>query len=354
MKLDAIDDQYFWQQLQLENAYLNLKLSAVRDIEGPSLQIPLNLAEELYLVQALRYACAARNLDRILGKSHDYGLLPHLLPYIAQRLTTFNPLVRIFFRVYQMLEAHTDSAHHHALLDELSEHAGAFTPSIQRELYQYAINHCISRLNAGEQEYAPPLVKLYEDTLETGVLLRNDCIGGDELKNMIALSARLGQIEVAEVLLARYTPLLAPDADPAVASYCNVVIHYHKGEFSAVRRVSEDVLLHTRDSFYEIDARIYRWRSSYELKEFEDADSDYDAFRMFIGRVKSLGVKRITRYKGYMKFFRRLCKIMTDKVEGPAKRVALEALGTDIDAAADSTADVTWLKDKIGQALRGL
>lgn len=354
LRPDAIDDQHVWQQLQLENAYLNLKLSAIRDLEGPSLQVPLNLAEELYLVQALRYACAARNLDRVVGRSHHYGLLPHLLPYLRERRATLNPLARILFRVYEMLEEPSNSAHHDALLEELSRHAGTFTPSIQRELYQYAINHCISRHNAGEQEYGPRLVQLYQDTLETGVLLRNHCIGGDELKNMVALSARLGQIEVAEILLARYTPLLAPDADPAVESYCRVVIHYYKGEFNAVRKVSEEVLMHTRDSFYEIDVRIYRWRSRYELKEYADTESDYDAFRMFIGRVKSLGAERITRYKGYMKFFRRLCRIMGDKEVGAAKRQALELLAADLEAAADITADAVWLKDKIAQALRGL
>lgn len=354
LQSDPIDEQYFWQQLQLENAYLNLKLSAVRDVEGPSIQVPMNLAEELYLVQALRYACAARNMDRIVGKSHDYGLLPHLLPYIAQRIDTFNPLIRILYRVYLMLEEPGNRAHHDALLEALSQHAGTFTPSIQRELYQYAINHCISRHNAGEQEYGPRLIQLYQDTLETGVLLRNHCIGGDELKNMVALSARLGQIEVAEILLARYTPLLATDADPAVESYCRVVIHYYKGEFNAVRKVSEEVLMHTRDSFYEIDVRIYRWRSRYELTEYADTESDYDAFRMFIGRVKSLGAERITRYKSYMKFFRRLCRIMGDKEVGSAKRQALEVLASDLEAAADITADAVWLKDKIAQALRGL
>ena len=354
LQSDPIDEQYFWQQLQLENAYLNLKLSAVRDVEGPSLQVPMNLAEELYLVQALRYACAARNLDRVVGRSHDYGLLPHLLPYIAQRIDTFNPLIRILYRVYVMFEANSSSAHFDTFLAELGQYAGTFTVSIQRELYQYAINHCISRLNIGEQEYAPRLGKLYQDTLENGVLLRNQCIGGDELKNMVALSARLGQIEVAENLLARYAPLLAPDADPAVESYCMVVILYHKREFGAVRRASETVLLHTRDPFYEIDVRIYRWRSSYELKEYGDAESDYDAFRMFLRRVKSLGEERITRYKGYMQFFRRLWRIMADPTDPAAQKKALEALGTELDAATDGVADVAWLKEKIAQALRGL
>ena len=90
------------------------------------------------------------------------------------------------------------------------------------------------------------------------------------------------------------------------------------------------------------------------LKDFADAESDYDAFRMFLGRVKSLGMKRITRYKGYMKIFRRLCRIMGDKVEESAQRQALEALDADLEAAIDSTADAVWLKDKIAQALRGL
>lgn len=354
LQAEPIDDQFFWQQLQLENAYLKLKLASERNVEGPSLQVPMNMVEELYLVQALRFACAARNQDRIIGTAHDYGFLPHVLPHITERITHMNPLVRVYYRVHQMHEEHGSSQHYDAFMADLATYTGMFAPTILRELYQYAINHCVSRLNAREMEFAPRLSELYNDLLNKGILLRNGYIAGDELKNMIGLSARIGQLEVAEELLERYKPLLSPDADPAVANYCKLVIHYYKGEFAQVRRECENVLKDTKDTFYESDARIYYLRACYEMKDFDFVDSQYDAFRMFLRRVRQIGKTRIQRYQGFLLYFNRLYRIMQDhSTLNAAKKKLLETLSQDLDEA-KNVADAPWLKDKITQALRGL
>jgi hypothetical protein len=347
------DDQTLWQLLQLENAYLNMKLPTTRNFAHPALQVPLQLIEEHYLVQALRYACAARNLDRIFDVRHDYGLLPHFLPLIAARLPEMNPMVRIYYLVHQMHEDQVSNRHFEALLAELSANASTFTTAIQRELYQYALNYCIAHLNAGDMAYAQRLAPLYLDALKSGILLRNGFLPGDELKNIIGLTVRFGQWEAAENILTHYGPLLSLDTDPAVLNYCKAVILYAKAEYSAARRECETVLRDTRDPFYEIDARMYHWRASYELKDFEFVESQYDAFRMYLTRAKSLGKTRIERYSKFVKYFFRLHRILRDKLDPAAAKVALEALAADIDKDGNVT-DAGWLKDKITQALRGL
>jgi hypothetical protein len=351
-----VDDQHFWQKLQLESAYLNLTLEQARSTNGPTLQTPLDLVEQHYLSQALRFACAAQNQDRIVGSAHDYGLLPLLLPHIASRIDRLHPLVRIYYRVYSMQESPTDRSHYEALLDELQRHAEGFAQPIARELYKYAINHCVRRFNAGELDFSTQLGSLYTYTLAKGLLLRNGQIAAEELKNIIGLTARIGQLALAEQLLAEYSPKLSPNADPAAIAYCNVVILYYKGEYSAARYKCEEVMRDTRDPFLEIDARVYHWRASYELLDFDFGAYQHQSFRMFLRRMNTLGHLRIQGYKQFVQFFSRLYLIVEDlspTADKAEKKKKLEKLLADIEAS-DNVMDATWLKAKIAQALSGL
>jgi hypothetical protein len=347
-----IDENHFHNTLQIEDCYVNRILETPRKWRTPVLQSALDDTDLHFILQKLRYACAAYNLDRISGTQHAEGMLPQVLHYIAQTPRVFPPIVRLYYRAYIMLTEPQEPSHFIGFQAELADHAATLSKSIAQELYKFAINHCIGRLNSGEPHFAAALHQLYQDLLGNHVLLTKGTIEAAELKNMMALVLQTGNVPLAEILLEEYGTKLAQDAEPTAVQYHEALIAYYKKEFSKARKLCDLVIRDAQDPFYILDARVCLWRSSFELGDWEYSLAQYDAFRMFLSRAQHLSPQRIASYQQFATHFFSFLRILSKYPPNKHNRkdIELRRLLAKLEAAPDINY-LVWLRNKIKEAL---
>jgi hypothetical protein len=347
-----MDTQYFGSALEIEDNYLNTVMEVPRKKASPALQAALDYADLDFMVQKLRYACAAFNQDRIMGTNHNLGLLPKLLPHIAENESDFPPLVSMYYRIYRMLTEPEDARHFQMFKETLGTHALKLAKPLARELYKHAINHCIARINAGMPEFAVEIQQLYKATLATEILLTHGTIEAGELKNIVAVLLSTDNIEAAQSLLQEYGPRLNADADPTALIYNQARIHYHKGEYSQARKLCDLVIRDGRDAFYIADARVCLWKSSYELGDLDFSLAQYDAFRMFLGRVQNMSRHHLENYRQFAACFFALLRIRTKYPTGKNARRDAEfaRLLTKIESSSPTT-NMEWLSNKVKESI---
>ena len=349
-----IAPNHFGYAMQLEESYLHLVLEAPRRGKEASFQRILDQTDLNFLVQKLRFACAAANQDRIVGTSHDFGLLQPILGHVAANEAHFPPLVRMYFHIYCLQRNAKEAGHFQAIITDLQAYLPSLETALARELCQFAINHCVARVNDGEHTFRAEIQRLYQWTLETKVLLVDEKIDGSALKNMVAVVLLSGDCDLAERLLKVYGPLLNADSDPTILEHNKAIILYHRKQFSAARKICDLVIRDARDMFIIVDARVCLWRSSFELGDLEFCLTQYDVFRMFLGRVHSMSKEHIARYKRFANGFHALVRIcskyggtQTGKRNGELKDL-LARLETSL-----PMANLQWLLQKTKEALEG-
>jgi hypothetical protein len=361
-------------QLQIEENFLQLELSSPRSskrYDEPVFQELMQHVEQYYFAQMLRYACAALNQDRIFGTTHDYGALPSMLPHIERDLPRCHILVRLYYRIYMMQNEPETPSHFEALRDDLAREGARLEADLHRDLYMLAINHCVRRINLGEEAYFEKLSRIYSEIRETGVLLVNGYVNTGELKNIISVAVRSDKIALAYELLDAYGQRLLPGTEWAIA-YNRAVIDYHRAvlyqaalgpqelaaarrsieaEYVRIRKVFYELIGKSDDIFYDMDAKVYYLRVSNELGQFDMFEIQFEPLRVFLGRKKGISAAHKENYRQFIYFLKDLCRIRTDNsLTTKHRRDKLRKLEARLGAAYD-IANISWLREKIKEAL---
>ncbi len=351
LRAEPADPETFLLEMQLEEGILNATMESARKFKEPFFQKPMQHLEDYFCLQQLRFACAALTLDRILNLRHHFPMLPAVLLHLSGKDSELHPLLALYFQTYQMLHAPETNAHFSALKSSLDKHCKHVHPEVARELYQYLLNHCAARINAGDAFYPAEIVRIYEVTLENGALLKDGKIEPAQLKNMISMMIRFGKLPIAKRILDTYVPKLAHGTEPCTATYLQAVLLYHQGQYSEARKLLEIVLRDTEDVFFKVDARLYSWRCSYELGDLDLSEDNFNSVRMYLQRDKLLAPDVRKNYLQFATYLHRLWRICSEEPRMDQRQKKLLALEAQLQIA-KNVSNIVWLREKIAQELR--
>lgn len=337
--------------LQIEENYLNMAMELPRKFKEPSFQGLMWNLEELFCIQKLRYACAALNQDLTMNVKHDYGMLDDVLREVEARLPRSSWVLGMYFHAYKMLASPMQGVHFQTLRIELERHWKGMDDVLVNEFYKHLINHCINKINAGFSEFNGELAQIYDEVMASGAILVNGMLDPGQLKNMIAVMIRMKKLEVAEKLLETYGPKLMLD-DATALVFNKAIICYHRGEFSATRKLMELVQQDAKDVFFKLEAKIYSMMASYELHDLDLSSDNYNALRMFLKRDKLLPAERRENYLVFISLLNRLWVIDQEAWTGMKRQRKLERLQASL-ATAPNTKNILWLREKVVAELNG-
>jgi len=102
----------------------------------------------------------------------------------------------------QTQEKPNETKHFFELKKLLQKHPKAFAEAELRDLYEYAINYCLRRVNAGQLDFLKELFSLYKETLEAGLLFEDEQLSFWTYKNIVGVALRLREFLWAEALYA--------------------------------------------------------------------------------------------------------------------------------------------------------
>jgi hypothetical protein len=274
----------------------------------------------------------------------DYNL--RLLKEISDHLKEHSyeeyPSITIY---YQILMTFTDAdteVHFEELKRLLDEHTTKFPPDEARDMYAYAQNFAIRKINAGEKRYLREYFDLSKAALEKELLMVDGDLSPWTFKNLVIAALRVGEFNWAEQFIKNYKNRLNEKFRSNAYNYNQGALLFFKGQYGDALRLINQV--EYTDIFYALDTRTMQIKIYYQLDEWDPMQSAIEAFKVYLRRNKTLSENVKLLYNNFLKY--------TDKLSRLTKRDKPKL--TELKQKIEETkqiADLGWLQQKVDEKL---
>jgi hypothetical protein len=293
--------------------------------------------DNYFVAKKLQISAEKINLNFILKKEWNDPFLKTTLEQIDAGLFNHSPYILLYRLIIQSLTNPEKETVFDQLKKEVPKLLGRLSESELSDLYQYLLNYCIRRINAGRLIFQNELLAVYQSALENGALLTNERISQWDFKNVVTIALRTKTLDYAREFIHRYKQHLPSDQRTNALAYNLANLHFSAGDYRDAIKQLQKVDLD--DVFYRLDARSILLKSYYEL---DDTDALYyhgTAFRSFLNRNRKISDNQRKLYLNLIKHTLSLTKARGDKsrLELIEKRVKENP----------NVADLNWLKEKM-------
>ncbi|HHG83871.1 MAG TPA: hypothetical protein ENJ82_03905, partial [Bacteroidetes bacterium] len=305
-------------ELRWRHAEMAIKTRETRQLWQENFHHLHELLDRYYALQKLKLLSATANIRKIF--KHEAGDPGHVFWETLRHSGTdigLPTLARGYFLCIRMMEGEAGETWFQELLQLLGENAAAFREPEAMELYGYALNFCICNSNQGKLEYLQHASALYRQLLDNKLILEKGELWPQQFKNIVALHCRLGEVDWVSQFIAEYAPFLPVQSRKNDLMYNEAILSFYRGAYAPAIRQFKDIIAHlTDDVFYGIDARVYLWKSYFEMyadlsmAEVDDMHRLYDSFRLFIERNDKIAVAHKQHYRNFIREFKRFMEIL--------------------------------------------
>ena len=262
------------------------------------------------LADLLRHGSTLLSHATVSGKNYDFPLLYAVLATIERQPGLLaEPIVAAYFHIYQLQTVDggrqtvddgrqtTDGErlmakgqHFEELTRLLAENWQRFPASDSRDLYLFAINFCIKRMNSGEKPFVARAFELYRFGLENRLLLENGHLSPYAYNNILLIALTLGERVWALDFLEKWKPLLPEKERENTFLHNQSLFFYRTGDYENAMSVLQKVEF--REPLRFLESRRMLLRIYHELGHFDALASLLDSLRIYLYRKNGLGYHR--------------------------------------------------------------
>lgn len=293
-----------------------------------------------FMAQKLRQGCAALAQSALNKSNVRIDFLPEVLSFVEQKNGYPEiPLIALFYYIYKALSDNQDHIYFNHLKHLLFTVDAQFTHTELRELYLYAINCCIRRINAAKSEYIAEVFDIYRKGLETKALLEGNMLSRYTYNNIVMAGVRLHEFDWTEKFIHDYKPFLDEKFRESITNHAFATFYFSKKEYDKAM----DYLQQSEfdDILHNVDARRMLACIYYDLEEFDALDAHLEAFKNYLYRHKNLGYHR-ENCLNFIRFIRKILALnFSNLLE--VKELEKEVLAT------SQVVEKKWLLEKLSQ-----
>ena len=294
--------------------------------------------DNYFVLQKLRYGCIQANYGNVFSKSLKLFLLDEIVDYVSEVNISDYPLIRCYYLALQMFKNSGDTIHYFTYKEALKEHNQVFTKHFNVELYKFAQNYCIGRINKGESAFFNEIFELYKQTLSNGVAFSSGELSPTNFKNMVTVGCYLKQFAWVQDFIRDYISYLPEEHQENSRVMMTALVYWNLEKRSeAVRLLSR---VEYDDPFYALDSRSLLMKIYFELGEYEVLRSLCESFKIYLKRNKTISEAHINNYTGLIKYTLKLIKVK------PWQHEKLLDIKSEI-TTAPSVYNRSWLLDQI-------
>lgn len=300
--------------------------------------------DHFYLYEKLKSACTTLNNRNVVDHAHDTLFMDEILDHLSVQALPKHPILDIYRHVYLMFREADGLPHFHRVMSALDQHRSTLHREEIRDIYTFAQNYCIRRINEGHKNALAELFHIYQLLLDHGLLLDGGRLSPWHYKNIVAVGLRLGELQWVEEFIHGYQNQIAAAFRENAFTYNLAKLYYHQGAFTKVKRLLQQV--DYEDVFYSLDSKTMLIKIFWEEREVEVLESFAASFLVYLRRNKLLSAGHRLRYANLVKHVRKLNRV---REMGKARfREVAEGL-ENVEAVADSA----WLRSVIARELEG-
>lgn len=290
-----------------------------------------------YIIEKLRELCVVANDNNVFGVHVKSYYQNEILELAARSLFSKNPFVKAYLSVHHMLTT-KDEQHYFVLKKLIDEHGYDFEDKHLAELFLYARNFCIGRINAGNHKFFSEIFDLYEQGLSKRVLLLNGEINEQNFKNIVTTGLRIGKHKWVFDFIHEYRYKLGKAVRENAFNYNLANYLFHTKQYAKALQSLQKVSL--SDLFYGLDVRSLTIKCYYELDEQEAFFNAYESFRVFVTRRKNVSEQHRRNYLNFLRIAKKLMNLR------PRDKKNIQNIQQEIKSQ-KALADKNWLEEKI-------
>ncbi|MCF8464540.1 MAG: hypothetical protein K9G41_06855 [Flavobacteriales bacterium] len=293
---------------------------------------------DLYFVaKKLQISAEKINLNFILKKEWNDPFLKTILKQIDNGLFTDNPYINLYRLIIQSLTEPENELVFKKLKSEVPRLIGRVSESELSDFYQYLLNYCIRRINAGRLTFQDELLAVYQSALEHGGLLNNGNISQWDFKNVVTIALRTGNVDYARDFIHGNKQLLPSSQRTNALAYNLANLHFSEKNYRAA--ISQLQKVDLDDVFYRLDARSILLKSYYELDDSDALFYHATAFRSMLNRNRKISDQQRKLYLNLIKHTLSLSRAAGNSVKLNAIREQISKN--------PNVADLSWIETKI-------
>lgn len=256
-----------------------------------ALQRANDYLDQYYFARKARYLSEMLDMQQFITGHYRLSMLAEVRAAL-RAAGELPPLLRVYDKLLDLFDQQGSERAFNRLLEAWRAHLPAFSPADAKRLLYHAINFCVYRINQGERRYAHALQALYEEGIQTGILLENGLLSPWTFKNMVRLGLGLKQYEWVESFVLTYSDRL-PEREKEDALHYNLAdVYYHQQQYDPAMDHLKQV--EYTDVHYHLGAKVMLLKIYFEKGEEEAFWSLLSALRVFLRRDGSVArnVKR--------------------------------------------------------------
>ncbi len=341
-KLEATpyrEGEYYLQLFRLEAHQTNfIELLNQRTTEKNLLQTSEAL-DAFYLINKLNYLAAILHYKKFLSMEGEVKLATEVIEHVKNNDYRHIPALQVHVKVVQSLIEPENEEHFIQLKALLAAQYKLFPRQQGRNLYAFAINYSIRKVNGGNLAYVPELLAIYRQMLVAGLMFDDaDALSQFDYKNIVSVALRAGEITWVEKFIHDYKNSIPKASRQNAFTFNLAKLYFAKRQYDKVLPLLQDVVYN--DIFYQLDSKTTLMKTYYELGEYMPMMALKESFRILLRRKKLISAQNRINYTNFMRFTMQLYRI---DVKDTKK---LQQLGKSI-TTSTNVADKGWLLEKL-------
>lgn len=305
-KHNAHTSDYYFANYRL-NYLLGYYGAQFEDRSKPELlQRMMEQLDRFFIAEKLKNCCHLTANMMVMNTNYDFGFLEVMLNHLQENWTSFeeDTTIVLYFTILMSLREENNPIYYQQLKEILALRMDTLSSKEQGDLYAFANNYCIRRINMGDSEYQWELFQLYKQGLKNGLLLDNGLLSEWNYKNITALGCSLKEFEWTENFIQEYKDKLPGHRRENAYNYNLAHLYYNKKRYSDVL----SVLLHVQftDVKYHLNTTFLQLRTYYAMRDTEALLSLIETFRIYVIRNRKMTTDEKRGYNNFLRFAKKL------------------------------------------------
>lgn len=262
--------------------------------------------DEFYLVNRLKLMCEIESyIKRYLIAQNDYEIKP-TSELLKPNQIIENPMIALQHAMLLTIR-HEKEADFQKLLNLLDKYYLNIPKNELLNLYSTITNFCIRKSIQGHTNYTSILFTIYKKQAEQGVFSNSKYIPVQLIKNIVSVSATIGEYKWAEQFLEIHINDVEPDVKESVYHYNKAMLAFYQKDFqSAMEHLNQTEKM---DLSFELGRKTVLLRTYYELKESLAFDALCKSFREYVHSQKGMPTRLKKAYVNFTSVLRRIERI---------------------------------------------
>ncbi len=275
--------------------------------EKTNLQEVSDNLDVYFLSAKLKQACNAVSRQIINQENYDIGLLKEILLHIEAKPSYLkHPAIAIYYYCYRMIGANDDDNFFQLFRDAITSNAKHFSASEMRDIYTFAINYFIRKLNRGSSLFINETYELYLLSLKQGFILEDGVMLESTYSNIIWLAIKKKEYIWARKFIEDYQQHLKPEYRIPQFHFSLGKLFYEQNQYK--ESLQQLARVESKAAFLHLSARILQLKIYYELEEFDLLENLLESMRVYLQRSKGLAYRR-EHYSNIITFTRQLLQL---------------------------------------------